>query len=108
MPVMSSRNCSDVRFGETCGARAAIKNEVEKAGIRGAHVRDAVALCHYFAWLEELVEGGGTISELEAAEYALHFRAQQEVRITHVAHRARRVLAHLGCNGHGRRGRGGR
>ena len=48
-------------------------------GLRTAHVRDGVALCHYFAWLEDLIEGGGAVSEADAAEKALHFRQQQAV-----------------------------
>lgn len=34
----------------------AIKNDVELAGMRAAHLRDGVALCRFFHWLESEVE----------------------------------------------------
>jgi hypothetical protein len=36
----------------------AMKNQVELAGIRAAHVRDGAALTRYFAWLEAAVTRG--------------------------------------------------
>ena len=61
----------------------AIKNAVEQQGMRAAHIRDGVALCHYFAWLENLIEGGGEISEADAAKVAEARRAEQQVRSAH-------------------------
>ncbi|KAJ1558962.1 hypothetical protein HK405_012561, partial [Cladochytrium tenue] len=48
----------------------AIKNSTEIQGFRDCHIRDASALCEYFAWLEEeLVEKGNkSISEVDAAD----------------------------------------
>lgn len=55
-----------------------IKNETELEGFRQCHIRDASALCRYFAWLEsELVEKGNTgISEAAAADKLEGFRSQ--------------------------------
>ncbi|KAJ1547723.1 hypothetical protein HK405_005079, partial [Cladochytrium tenue] len=48
----------------------AIKNATEIQGFRDCHIRDASALCEYFAWLEEeLVEKGNkSLSEVDAAD----------------------------------------
>jgi hypothetical protein len=46
------------------------KNSVEIQGFRNSHIRDATALCEYFAWLEyELVVKKNTsITEVDAAD----------------------------------------
>ncbi|XP_072335641.1 xaa-Pro aminopeptidase 1 isoform X1 [Scyliorhinus torazame] len=59
-----------------CIAKA-LKNAVEVKGMRRAHVKDAVALCELFAWLEEEVPKGN-ITELDASDKAAEFRRQQE------------------------------
>lgn len=53
-----------------------IKNEVELEGFRQCHIRDAVALCKYFSWLEsELVEKKNTtLSEAVVADKLEAFR----------------------------------
>ncbi|KAJ3079226.1 hypothetical protein HK102_003939 [Quaeritorhiza haematococci] len=57
----------------------AIKNEVELEGFRRCHIRDAAALCKYFAWLEdELVnKGNQSISEVDGADMLEKFRSHQ-------------------------------
>jgi len=61
------------------GLFKARKNETELAGMRAAHLRDAVALCRFLALLEhKLVEQGTTINEVEAAQLLDEFRSQQE------------------------------
>ncbi|XP_070541372.1 xaa-Pro aminopeptidase 1-like isoform X2 [Ptychodera flava] len=55
----------------------AIKNEVEIQGMRNAHIKDAVALCEFFAWLEKEVPKGH-VTEISAADKAEEFRSQQE------------------------------
>lgn len=39
---------------EFCDSSQAIKNEVELAGMKEAHIRDAMAECTFLAWLEDL------------------------------------------------------
>ena len=56
----------------------AIKNSVELEGMRQCHLRDAAALCHYFAWLEDQLSQGKQLSEVEAADYLENLRRQQK------------------------------
>jgi Xaa-Pro aminopeptidase len=61
------------------GLFKARKNEAELAGMRSAHVRDAVALCRFLAKLEhKLKVEHASIDEYEAAQLVDSFRAQQE------------------------------
>ena len=41
----------------------ALKNPVEIQGFKSCHVRDAAALCSYFAWLEKEIPKGKTYSQ---------------------------------------------
>ncbi|KAI9294101.1 Creatinase/aminopeptidase [Neoconidiobolus thromboides FSU 785] len=56
----------------------AIKNDIELDGFRNCHVRDAVALVKYFAYLEDLLTKSdyskNPITEAEAADKLLEFR----------------------------------
>ncbi|KAL4400849.1 metalloaminopeptidase [Malassezia pachydermatis] len=54
-----------------------IKNKVEQDGFREAHIRDGAALVSYFAWLEEALANGESISEMEGANKLASFRAMQ-------------------------------
>lgn len=56
------------------GAWKATKNAAEQRGMRACHVKDAVALTRFLAWLEE--EGVG-VSEMDAAEMLRQLRAQE-------------------------------
>ena len=51
----------------------AIKNETELQGFINCHIRDAAALCSYFAWLEKEIPKG-TVTEVSGAERLLQFR----------------------------------
>lgn len=53
------------------------KHESEIAHIRHAMVKDGVALCHFFHWLEKALHHGESISELTIDEKITAFRAQQ-------------------------------
>lgn len=53
------------------------KHESEIAHIRHAMVKDGVALCHFFYWLEKALHHGESISELTIDEKITAFRAQQ-------------------------------
>ena len=51
----------------------AIKNETEIAGFVASHIRDAAALCRYFAWLEANVPSGG-VDEVSGAAVLEQYR----------------------------------
>lgn len=57
--------------------KKALKNETEIAGARHAHIKDAVALCEFFAWLTNEVSEGN-ITEISAAEKLENFRKLQD------------------------------
>ncbi|XP_053165918.1 xaa-Pro aminopeptidase 1 [Hemicordylus capensis] len=59
-----------------CIAKA-VKNPIEAEGMRKAHIKDAVALCELFNWLEKEVTKSN-ITEISAADKAEEFRRQQE------------------------------
>lgn len=52
----------------------AIKNDVEAKGMTDCHVRDGVALCQYFAWLENAVQNGEFVDEVSGATKLQQFR----------------------------------
>ncbi|KAK7063294.1 Xaa-Pro aminopeptidase 1 [Halocaridina rubra] len=55
----------------------AIKNDTEIEGMETSHIRDAAALCCYFAWLEKEA-AKGTHTEISGADKLQQFREQQE------------------------------
>jgi len=54
-----------------------VKNECEMKGMERANVKDAVALCEFFFWLEKEVSKG-TVTEVSAADKVELLRSQQE------------------------------
>lgn len=60
-----------------CLAKA-LKNPAEIDGMRNAHLRDAVAIAQFWAWLENEIQKGVTLTEVEVADKLLDFRAQQD------------------------------
>lgn len=54
------------------------KHESEIAHIRHAMVKDGVALCHFFHWLEKMLHHGESISELTIDEKITAFRTEQD------------------------------
>jgi Xaa-Pro aminopeptidase len=60
---------------DPCTLPKAIKNKAEIAGARAAHVRDAVAMTRFLAWLDEVSESG-RIDEVSAAMKLEDFRRQ--------------------------------
>ncbi|CAI5930571.1 unnamed protein product [Closterium sp. NIES-65] len=57
----------------------ALKNESEIEGMKNAHIRDAVAMAHFWEWAERaVVEEGRAVTEVELGERLEAFRAQQE------------------------------
>ncbi|MEY4578902.1 MAG: hypothetical protein RL701_3605 [Pseudomonadota bacterium] len=61
---------------DVCALPKATKNPAELAGIRAAHVRDAVALIRYLAWFDATAPGG--FDEWTAAQQLDALRAQGE------------------------------
>lgn len=56
----------------------AVKNKAESDGMRNAHIKDAAALCCYFAWLEEQITNGEPVTEISGAQRLEQFRSQQQ------------------------------
>ncbi|MEQ1064660.1 aminopeptidase P family protein [Acinetobacter sp. XH1741] len=54
------------------------KHESEIAHIRHAMLKDGIALCHFFHWLDKALHHGESISELTIDEKITAFRAQQD------------------------------
>ncbi|MDO2948634.1 aminopeptidase P family protein [Aeromonas simiae] len=61
----------------------ACKNEVELAGMRAAHQRDAVAMVRFLAWLDRLVESGETagVDEGTLADRLESFRKASDLYV---------------------------
>ena len=55
----------------------AMKNEVELANTRNAHIKDGVAMTKFMKWVKENV-GKMTITEMSASDKLEAFRAEQE------------------------------
>lgn len=52
----------------------ALKNDTEATGMRNCHIRDGVALCQYFAWLQKQVTAGEYVDEITGAAQLEEFR----------------------------------
>lgn len=48
-----------------------------REGMENAHIKDAAALCSFFAWLEKEVEAQRHVTEISAADKLAGFRAEQ-------------------------------
>lgn len=55
----------------------AVKNATEIAGMRDAHVKDAISLCEFFAWLEKEVPEGN-VTEIKASDKLEEIKRAQE------------------------------
>ncbi|KAL2490535.1 Metallopeptidase M24 family protein [Abeliophyllum distichum] len=60
-----------------CLAKA-VKNEAELQGMCNSHLRDAAALAHFWAWLEDEISNGVVLTEVDVADKLLEFRSAQE------------------------------
>ncbi|XP_069163625.1 uncharacterized protein [Procambarus clarkii] len=54
------------------------KNPVETLGMKKAHIRDAVAVCDFLAFMEREITSGNFTDEIRAADKLLELRSQQE------------------------------
>jgi Xaa-Pro aminopeptidase len=67
-----------IRDMDPCALPKAMKNQVEIAGARSAHRRDAAAITRFLAWMEKMAPSG-TLTEIDAANQLDAFR--REVRL---------------------------
>lgn len=51
-----------------------MKNPVEAQGLIDCHIRDGIALCKYFAWLEDALKRGEKVDEISGATKLQNFR----------------------------------
>lgn len=51
-----------------------MKNATEAQGLIDCHIRDGVALCKYFAWLEDALNRGEKVDEISGATKLQSFR----------------------------------
>ncbi|XP_068699462.1 xaa-Pro aminopeptidase 1-like isoform X1 [Montipora foliosa] len=57
----------------------ALKNAAEIKGMKKANLKDSVAMCEFFAWIEhEISQKSTQLTELIVETQLLHFRTQQE------------------------------
>lgn len=56
----------------------AIKNDIEAKGMKECHIRDGLALCQYFAWLENQIKNGKAVDEISGATQLEEFRKKQD------------------------------
>ncbi|MBN3297236.1 XPP1 aminopeptidase, partial [Amia calva] len=74
--VIPKTHRSPIPYTPLCLAKA-VKNETEIKGMKMAHIKDAVALCELFVWLEKEIPKG-TVTEISAADKAEELRSQQK------------------------------
>jgi Xaa-Pro aminopeptidase len=74
---LQQNNVDINRAEDPCLLPKAIKNKVEIAGTRTAHIRDGAALSCYLHWLDENA-AGGDIDEMAAEEQLRQFRLNGE------------------------------
>ena len=60
----------------------ACKSEIEIQHIQETMRHDGVALCQFFAWLEEALQSGQTLSELDIDRQLAHFRSKSPLYIS--------------------------
>ncbi|XP_049771158.1 xaa-Pro aminopeptidase 1-like [Schistocerca cancellata] len=56
-----------------------VKNSAEIRGMQNAHIRDAAALCDFFAYMEQRMKDGFIWDELTVAETVDEFRREQKL-----------------------------
>ncbi|KAM8773722.1 xaa-Pro aminopeptidase 1 isoform 1-T1 [Acanthopagrus schlegelii] len=74
--VIPKAHRSAIPYTPLCLAKA-VKNATEIQGMKMAHIKDAVALCELFAWLEKEIPKGN-VTEISAADKAEELRSQQK------------------------------
>lgn len=56
--------------------RKSVKNDVEIAGLKEAHLEDGLAMERFFFWLEKMIEGGEPLNEYECSLKLHEFRSE--------------------------------
>uniref|UniRef100_A0A674PLV7 Xaa-Pro aminopeptidase 1 n=1 Tax=Takifugu rubripes TaxID=31033 RepID=A0A674PLV7_TAKRU len=74
--LLPKANRSPIPYTPLCLSKA-VKNATEIQGMKVAHIKDAVALCELFAWLEKEIPKGN-VTEISAADKAEELRSQQK------------------------------
>uniref|UniRef100_A0A669EY59 X-prolyl aminopeptidase (aminopeptidase P) 1, soluble n=1 Tax=Oreochromis niloticus TaxID=8128 RepID=A0A669EY59_ORENI len=74
--VIPKTHRTPIPYTPLCLAKA-VKNATEIQGMKMAHIKDAVALCEFFAWLEKEIPKGN-VTEISAADKAEELRSQQK------------------------------
>uniref|UniRef100_A0A9J8CBL6 Xaa-Pro aminopeptidase 1 n=1 Tax=Cyprinus carpio carpio TaxID=630221 RepID=A0A9J8CBL6_CYPCA len=74
--VIPKAHRSAIPYTPLCLAKA-VKNPTEIQGMKMAHIKDAVALCELFAWLEKEIPKG-KVTEISVADKAEELRSQQK------------------------------
>lgn len=75
--TLEAAGASLVQGADPCLLPKACKNAVEQQGMQAAHLKDAVAMCRFLAWLDALVAAGGEADEASLAERLAAFRQAQ-------------------------------
>jgi Xaa-Pro aminopeptidase len=73
--ALEAEGAKFVAGDDPCTLPKAIKNQAEIKGARAAHVRDAVAMARFLAWLDEVAESG-KVDEVSAAMRLEDFRRE--------------------------------
>uniref|UniRef100_A0A7N1A5F9 Metallopeptidase M24 family protein n=1 Tax=Kalanchoe fedtschenkoi TaxID=63787 RepID=A0A7N1A5F9_KALFE len=77
-PILNGETGPDAIFKPSPISLAkAVKNDAELEGMRNCHLRDAVALVHFWMWLEDEIGKGVILTEVDAADKLLQFRSEQ-------------------------------
>jgi Xaa-Pro aminopeptidase len=70
--VQNLEDCQLIHANDPCALPKALKNKVEREGMRQAHIADGVAVTRFFAWLSKVPVG--TVTEMDVAGKLLTFR----------------------------------
>ena len=62
----------------------AVKNPVEIANTKNAHIKEGVAMARLQMCLEEKLAAGETVSETDVGELLVNFRKEQELSLIHI------------------------
>ena len=76
--IAQQASCSLVEKLSPVCEQKSIKNPVEIAGLKEAHLKDSVALAKYFCWLEEAMDRGDALDEVSVADELEGLRREQE------------------------------
>ena len=74
--ILEKAGATLIPSDDPCILPKAMKNDVEIKGTRNAHNRDAIAVCKFLAWLDD-VGPKGEIDEIDSEEKLLSFRQEQ-------------------------------